>query len=168
MFGPFMTFVPGRRSRYSRAQAALAVIPQNRQAFWRSHTLLQAATWYRIVAAMVNVSDCGAALKQADHAAAGASARAAAGHIQALLVEQQASEGEKWAGWHLHDWLDGNANLRDVMRRLVTRVDAKAAGVELPMPPLRPWRFGTDGWNSFFNCKATQAIRRCLWSLDSL
>lgn len=142
------------------------MIPQARQMFWRSHTLLQAANWYRTVAAMVNVSDCGAALKKQDHAAAAASARAAAAHIQALLAEQQASEGPKWAGWHLHDWLDGNANLRDVMRRLVARVDAIAPGtatatatqqegqqpqVAPSMPPLRPWRFGTGEWNSFFN-----------------
>ena len=140
---------------YSRAQAALQAIPLDRQGFWRSHTLLQAATWYRTVAAMANVSDCDAAVKKGDHAAAAASARAALGHIQALLVEQQASEGSKWAGWHLHDWLDGNANLRDVMRRLVARVDAKVAGVELPTPPLRPWRFGTGGWNSFFNYESS-------------
>ena len=141
---------------YAQAAAALtAVVPPSRQGFWRSHTLLQASTWFRIVAAGSNVSACAVATAAGDSAGASAAARAAEAHISALVAEQRASEGPGWEGFHLYDWLDGFANLRDTMRRLVARVEKRNGTGTAAVPPLRPWRFGTGEWNSFFNYDKT-------------
>ena len=150
------------------SKALLPRLPPDRKQFFTSHTLTQLAIWYHTASALRNVSDAVGAVGRKEYSLAGQQAEAGAAQIEALLAAERRGEGVGsanggygvWAGWHLHDWLDGFSSLRDVLRQLAQVCTAKAAIVATvngtspvdagTIVQTRPFRFGTGSWNSFF------------------
>jgi hypothetical protein len=155
---------------YHAALEAVATIPVHRQQFFLSHTVTQLAIWHYTAAALGNTSAAVFAYGKKDLPTAIAQASAALAQVEALLAAERAGEagGGVWAGWHLNDWLDGYSNLRDVLRRLVSVLNnaptthttdvtiappnsaARDARAHTTPVQVRPFRFGTGSWNSFF------------------
>lgn len=145
---------------YAAALKAAPLLPLHRQRFYASHVVTQFAIWSHTTAALQNMSAVITSVRKKDYADAAVEAAAGLGHIEALLAAERAGEGGVWAGWHLHDWLDGFSNLRDSLRQLVQVLGDRVATAEavelLSVAPTkvrvqaRPFRFGTGSWNSFF------------------
>ncbi len=144
---PTATWASELKALYDDAQGALSSVPAERAGFYRSHLLTQVAVWYHTVAALDNVTNATAAIATRDLPRALGAASDAVAHLNALLAAERAGENGRWKGLYLHEWLDGFANLRDVLRELLTTIQSGAT----QRVNIRPWRFGTGKWNSFFN-----------------
>ena len=114
---------------YAAALAVAPALPQQRQRFYASHVVTQFAIWYHTAAALGNMSSIITLVRDNEYAGATLASTAALGHIEALLAAERAGEGGYWGGWHLHDWLDGYSNLRDVLRQLDQALHAKATAL---------------------------------------
>ena len=105
---------PSVASTYDEAMAVAKSLPTDRQRFFASHTLTQLAIWKHTAVAMVNISNAVSAAARDDFAQTAMLAQGAVKEIEALLAAERRGEAGVWAGWHLHDWLDGYSSLRDV------------------------------------------------------
>eukprot|EP00729_Bicosta_minor_P014674 gene14674-4592_t len=115
---------------YAAALKAAPLLPLHRQRFYASHVVTQFAIWSHTTAALQNMSAVITSVRKKDYADAAVEAAAGLGHIEALLAAERAGEGGVWAGWHLHDWLDGFSNLRDSLRQLVQVLGDRVATAE--------------------------------------
>ena len=90
---------------YGRAKALLPRLPADRRQFFASHTLTQLAIWHYTASALRNVSDAVGAVGRNEYSLAG-------GAVCRRGWECERRVHGVWAGWHMHDWLDGFSSLR--------------------------------------------------------
>jgi hypothetical protein len=127
----------------------LPQVPSARQAFFRAHVMAQFAIYAYSSAALVNLADVTSALCAGNSSSSTLStAHEALLHIENLLKTERNSETQSWVGWYMHEWLDGFANVRDTILRMYKSLEAN--GQAETTVYVRPWRFGTGRWCSWF------------------